>query len=161
MDLTGGVWLIYAKEAATFDRFETRPVGGIRLKVDIWRGVRLSDYLRGEYRVQRNLDTGDTTAARRLRNRIQAMIPINNRSLFENNTWSAIIDTEWFWQLNQNVNEGFNGRRRDRAGIGWRKDSTWTFRVLYIRERTRVSGTLPFSTMDHIISISVIQRLKC
>ena len=161
MDLTGGVWLIYAKESVTFDRFEARPVGGIRLKVDIWRGVRLSDYLRGEYRVQRNLNTGDTRTARRLRNRIQAMIPINHRSLSENNTWFAIVDTEWFWQLNQNVNDGFNGRRRDRAGIGWRKDSTWSFRWLYIRERTRVSANLPFSTADHIFSFSVIQRLKC
>ncbi|HZF39766.1 MAG TPA: DUF2490 domain-containing protein [Blastocatellia bacterium] len=160
MDLTGGVWLIYTRQAETFDRFEMRPVGGMRLKVDIWRGVGLNNYLRAEYRVQRNLDTGETTAAGRLRNRIQAMIPINHQSLSEDNTWSAIVDTEWFWQRDQNVNDGFNSRRRNRVGIGWRKNSTWTFRLFYILQRTRETAAGPFSTVDHVISFSVIQHLK-
>jgi hypothetical protein len=160
MDLTGGVWLIYTRQAETFDRFEARPVGGVRLKVDIWRGVRLNNYLRAEYRVQRNLDTGEMTAAGRLRNRIQAMIPINRRSLSENNTWFAIVDTEWFWQPNQNVNDGFNSRQRNRFGIGLRKNSTWTFQLLYILQRTRLSAAGPISTVDHVISFSVIHHLK-
>lgn len=160
MDLTGGVWLIYSKQAETFDRFETRPVVGVRHKVDIWRGIRLSDYFRVEYRIQRNLDTGETLAARRLRNRIQAMIPINHRSLSDDNTWYSIVDAEWFWQRDQNVNDGFNSRRRYRVGIAWRKNSTWTFQLFYILQRSRESATGPFSTLDHIVSFSLIQRVK-
>jgi hypothetical protein len=160
MDLTGGLWLIYTRQSQTFDRFEARPVVGVRFKYDIWRGVRLSNYFRAEYRVQRNLDTGVTAATERLRDRIQAMIPINRRSLFENNTWFAIADTEWFGQRNQNVNDGFNSRQRNRFGIGWRKNPTWTFQLLYILQRTKFIAVGPVSTVDHVISFSVIQRLK-
>jgi hypothetical protein len=160
MDLTGGVWLIYTRQTETFDRFETRPVVGIRLKVDIWRGVRLSNYFRLEYRVQRNLDTGETQAARRLRDRIQAMIPINHRRLSDDNTWYAIVDTERFRQRDPNVDDGFNSRQRHRAGVGWRKNSTWNFQLLYILQRSRESAIGPFSTSDHIISFSLIQQVK-
>jgi uncharacterized protein DUF2490 len=160
MDLTGGVWLIYTRQAETFDRFETRPVVGIRLKADIWRGVRLSNYFRLEYRIQRNLDTGETLTARRLRDRIQVMIPINHRSLSDDNTWYAIVDAERFRQRDPNVNDGFNSRQRYRAGVGWRKNSAWNFELLYVIQRSRESATNSFSPEDHIISISLIQRVK-
>jgi Protein of unknown function (DUF2490) len=160
MDLTGGVWHIYTRQVETFDRFETRPVLGIRLKADIWRGVRLSNYFRLEYRVQRNMDTGETLTARRLRDRIQIMIPINHRSLSDDNTWYAIIDAERFRQRDPNVDDGFNSRRRHRAGIGWRKNSAWDFQLLYVLQRSRESATSPLSPADHIISISLIQRVK-
>jgi hypothetical protein len=160
MDLTGGVWHIYTRQAETFDRFETRPVVGIRLKADIWRGVRLSNYFRLEYRVQRNLDTGETLTARRLRDRIQTMIPINHRNLSDDNTWYLIIDAERFRQRDPNVDDGFNSRQRYRAGIGWRKNSAWNFHLLYVLQRSRESGASSFSPADHIISISFIQRVK-
>ena len=46
MDLSGGVWFIYTNRFENSDLFETRPWVGIKLKKDIWRGVRLSNYLR-------------------------------------------------------------------------------------------------------------------
>ena len=92
MDLTGGVWFIYTNRFENSDLFETRPFVGIKLKKDIWRGVRLSNYFRLERRVQRNLDTGETLTARRLRDRIQVMIPINRQRLSDDNTWYAIVD---------------------------------------------------------------------
>src|SRR5215468_5872016 len=104
MDLSGGVWFIYTNRFENSDLFETRPFLGIKLKKDIWRGIRLSDYLREEFRIQRDLDTGETASARRLRNRIQAMIPINHRSLSQDNTWHTFVDAEWFWQKNPEVN---------------------------------------------------------
>src|SRR5262245_4764483 len=81
MDLTGGVWFIYTNRFENSDLFETRPFVGIRLKKDIWRGVRLSNYLRQEFRIRTDLTTGEILTARRLRNRIQVMIPINKKSL--------------------------------------------------------------------------------
>jgi hypothetical protein len=160
MDLTGGVWHIYTRQAETFDRFETRPVVGIRLKADIWRGLRLSNYFRLEYRVQRDLDTGETLTARRLRDRVQVMIPINHRRLSDDNTWYAIVDAEMFRQRDPNVNDGFNSRRRYRAGIGRRKNSAWDFQLLYVLQRSRESATSPFSPADHVISFGMIQRVK-
>jgi hypothetical protein len=133
---------------------------GIRHEADIWRGVRLNNYFRLEHRVQRNLDTGETLTARRLRDRIQVMIPINHQNLSDDNTWYAIVDAEWFRQRNLNVDDGFNSRQRYRAGVGWRKNSAWDFQLLYVLQRSRQSPTSSFSPEDHIISISLIQRVK-
>src|SRR5215468_3109171 len=124
MDLTGGVWFIYINRFEKSDLFETRPFVGIRLKKDVWRGVRLSNYVRQEFRIRRDLETGDTLSARRLRIRLQAMIPINHQSLSEDNTWYAFADAEGFRQKAPKVNDGFNSRRRYRAGIAWRRNST-------------------------------------
>jgi uncharacterized protein DUF2490 len=127
MDLSGGVWFIYTDRFENSGLFETRPFVGIKLKKDIWRGVRLSNYLRQEFRIRRDLTTAETLTARRLRNRIQAMFPINKKSLSEDNTWYAFADAEWFRQVNPEVDDGFNSRRRYRMGIGWRRNSTWTY----------------------------------
>jgi hypothetical protein len=159
MDLTGGVWLIYSRQAATFDRFETRPLMGIRLKKDVWRGIRLSHYFRIEFRIQRNLDTGETNSARRLRNRAQVMIPVNHRSLSQDNTWYAFFDVEFFRQKEQNVNDGFNSRQRYRAGIAWRKNSSRTYQFFYGFQRSRANPNETFSSED-IFSFSLIQTFK-
>ena len=159
MDLSGGVWFIYTNRFENSDLFETRPFIGIKLKKDIWRGIRLSNYLRQEFRIRTDLTTGDTLTARRLRNRIQVMIPINKKSLSEDNTWYAFADAELFRQVNPNVNDGFNSRRRYRAGIAWRRNSTWTYQFFYGFQRSRSSIGAPFIKED-LFSISLIHKIK-
>src|SRR5262245_40101883 len=87
VDLTGGVWFIYTNRFENSDLFETRPFVGIRLKTDIWRGIRLSNYLRQEFRIRSDPTTRATSTARRLTYSIQVMIPMNKESLSEANTW--------------------------------------------------------------------------
>jgi hypothetical protein len=159
MDLSGGVWFIYTNRFENADLLETRPWVGIKLKKDIWRGMRLSNYLRQEFRIRRDLDTGATLTARRLRNRLQVMIPINRKSLSEDNTWYAFADAEWFRQVNPEVNDGFNSQRRYRAGIAWRRNSTWTYQFFYGYQRSRSSSDAPFSK-DDIFSFSLIHKIK-
>lgn len=160
IELTGGVWFIYTNQFEATDLFETRPTVGIKLSREIWRGARLSNYFRAEYRIQTTFETGETISAGRLRNRIQDMIPINHRSLSEDKTWSAIVDAEWFWQRDPNVDDGFNSRRRYRAGIAWRKNSTWTFQFIYGFQRSRPTSAQPFTTADHFFNLVLIQTFK-
>jgi hypothetical protein len=159
MDLSGGVWFIYTNRFENSDLFETRPFVGIKLKKDIWRGIRLSNYVRQEFRIRRDLDTGETLSARRLRNRLQAMIPINHKSLSEDNTWYAFVDAEWFQQVNPEVDDGFNSRRRYRTGFAWRKNSTWTYQFFYGFQRSRNNVGQPFSA-DQIFSLGLIHNIK-
>jgi len=159
LELTGAVWFIYVHQPELPDLFETRPIVGIKVKHDIWRGIRLSDYFRTEFRTLRNLDTGETLSARRYRDRIQVMIPINHRRLSEDNTWFTFVDAEWFFQKDPLVDDGFNSRRRYRAGIGWRRNSTWTYQFFYGFQRSRISINAPVST-DNIFSFSLIQTFK-
>jgi len=159
MDLTGGVWFIYIHRFENSDIFETRPMVGIKLKKDIWRGIRLSHFVRQEFRIRRNLDTGETLTFRILRNRLQVMIPINHKSLSEDNTWYAFADAEWFRRVDPKVDDGFNSRRRYRAGIAWRRNSTWTYQFFYGFQRTRISIDASFLSAN-IFSFSLIHKIK-
>ena len=159
MDLTGGVWFIYIHRFENSAIFETRPMVGIKLKKDIWRGIRLSHFVRQEFRIRRNLDTGETLTVRILRNRLQVMIPINHKSLSEDNTWYAFADAEWFRRVDPKVDDGLNSRRRYRAGIAWRRNSTWTYQFFYGFQRTRISIDAPFLSAN-IFSFSLIHKIK-
>jgi len=159
MDLSGGVWFIYTNRFENSDLFETRPFLGIKLKKDIWRGIRLSNYVRQEFRIRRDLDTGETLFARRLRNRLQVMIPINHKSLSEDNTWYAFADAEFFRQVNPQVNDGFNSRRRYRTGIAWRRNSTWTYQFFYGFQSSRNNVNQP-SVVENIFSFGLIHNIK-
>jgi hypothetical protein len=160
VDLTVGAWLIYggATDGNTF--FETRPYAGIRLKADIWRGVNLSSHFRVEERIIHDLETGEAEARRRLRERIQVMIPINHRTLSEDNTWYALVSAEFFWERGVTIQGVFGSQQRYWAGLGWRKDSTWRFEFLYLLQRIKPSATAPFPISNHIINVRLTQNFK-
>lgn len=160
VDLTGGVWFVYAGDGDGNNSFETRPFAGIRLKLNVWRGVRLSNYFRVEGRIIRDLDAGETESRRRLRNRIQALIPINHRSLSEDNTWYALVSAEFFWERGVILREGGASQQRYRAGVGWRKNSTWSLEFLYLLQRIRPGAPSPFSITNDILNVRLIQTFK-
>lgn len=87
------------------------------------------------------------------------MIPINHRSLSQDNTWYAFIDAEWFFQKSPLVDDGFNSRRRYRVGIAWRKNSTWTYQFFYGFQQPKNRVNTPLPNID-IFSFSVIQTFK-
>lgn len=161
IDLTGGVWLIYTHSdiVRVLNRFEERPTAGVRLNHDIWRGVRLNNYTRIEARVRQGFDSRVTIPVLRLRNRVQAMIPINHKSISEDNTWSALVDAELFWQRNLNTDDVINSRRRYRAGLSWRKNASWTCQFLYGFQQTRINVNRPFS-VEHFIKFELIHNIK-
>lgn len=160
IDLTGGVWLIYSNRGdENSDQFETRPMAGVKLKREIWRGVKLSNYTRIERRLRHDFDSGDTTAVWRLRNRLQAMIPINRRSTSEDGAWSAVFDVEIFWQGDPDVDDVFNSRQRYRTGLSWKKNANWTYQFLYIFQRSRNNVIQPLS-VEHIFSFDLIHTIK-
>jgi hypothetical protein len=160
IDLTGGLRLIYADQTTSFDTFEIRPYAGLRLNWTTWRGVKLSNYTRVEFRIRFRLGADDTQTSDRLRDRIQVLIPINKRNLSENGVWYAIADAEWFWNSNQEVQERFQSRRRYRLGVGWKKSAAWSSQFIYTLQRARDTVGEPFSTTDNIFRFRFIQTFK-
>ena len=88
----GGLGFIYTSQGDKINTFETRPYLGVKLKLQTWRGIKMSLYSRYEARFQTDLDTGHTAFAPRSRNRLQVMIPMNNRSLSDNGTFYVVLD---------------------------------------------------------------------
>jgi hypothetical protein len=160
VDLTGGLRLIYADQSASSDTFEVRPHVGLRLNWTTWRGVKLSNYSRVEFRIRFEPGSADAQTSDRLRDRVQALIPINKQDLSENGVWYAIADAEWFWISDQESQERFHSQRRYRVGVGWKKSAAWSFQFIYTLQRARDTAGEPFSTTDNIFRFRFIQTFK-
>jgi hypothetical protein len=162
IDVTGGVALTRTHQTDSFGSFETKPYLGVRLKWNTpWRGIRFVDYARWEFRFQHNLDTDETQSDRRFRDRLQILIPMNTRSLSEDNTFYLILDAEAFRTAGKdNVEERFKSRERYRVGLAWRKDAAWTFQFIYALQRSRNNIGTPFSERDDIFRFRVLHTIK-
>jgi hypothetical protein len=160
LDLTGAIGLIVADQITAVDTFEVRPVVGVRFKHTIWRGIELSNFGRLEFRFQFDMDNHVLMSDRRYRNRSGAMIPINKTSLSAVGGYYGIIDAEWFWNSNKQIEERFNSRRRYRAGIGWKMSQTWNFQFLFVLQKSRDTIGESFKTTDDIYRIRFIHTIK-
>ena len=142
--------------------FETRPYIGARYKWNTpWRGIRVIDYARWEFRFQHNLDTDETQTSRRFRNRLQFLIPMTTRSLSEDDTVYLILDAETFRTAGKDdVQERFKSRERYRAGVAWRKNAAWTLQFIYALQKSRNTIGEPFSETDHILRWRVIHTIR-
>jgi hypothetical protein len=162
IDFTGGLALTRTHQTDSFGSFETKPYVGVRLKwTTRWRGIRIINYARWEFRFQKDLDTDETSSDRRFRNRVQMLIPLNTRSLSEDNTFYLILDGEAFRTAGKDdVEERFKSRERYRAGLAWRRDSAWTFQFIYALQKSRNNIGVPFLEEDHILRFRFIHTIK-
>ena len=118
LDLSGGVALTYTHQTENLDTFEFNPYVEVKPYFYTKRGVRgikLADYLRFEYRAQYTFEAKEKDNSARIRNRIQAQIPINKGSILVDRAWYAIVDVEAFYSVGD-LKERFSSRLRLRAG---------------------------------------------
>ncbi len=158
LDLSGGMGLTYTHQTENFDTFELNPYVEVKPYFYTKRGVRgikLVDYLRFEYRAQYTFGTKEKDNSTRIRNRIQAQIPINQRSILVDRAWYAIVDVEAFFNAGD-LKERFSSRLRFRVGAGYRHSNTWRYQMIYALQRARDTIEEPLSTTDRIFRFRVI-----
>ncbi len=158
LDLSGGLALTYTHQTEDFDSFELNPYVEIK---PYWytkhgiRGIKLVDYLRFEYRAQYTFHDKEKNNSARIRNRIQAQIPINKGSMFLDRAWYAIVDVEAFYNA-EDLQERFSSRQRFRIGAGYRHSNAWRYQVIYTLQRARNTIEEHFTTTDSIFRFRVI-----
>jgi hypothetical protein len=119
------------------------------------RGVKLTDYLRFEYRAQYTFTTKERDNSSRIRNRVQAVIPLNKASAIVGGALSAIVDVEVFFNAGD-LRERFSSRLRFRLGAAYIHSTTLRYQFYYTLQRARDTTEEPFSTTDSIFRFRVI-----
>jgi hypothetical protein len=118
-------------------------------------GIKLVDYLRFDYRAQYVYATKERKNSTRLRNRVQAMIPLNKASAIVGGALSAIVDVELFFNAGD-LQERFSSRLRFRLGAVYIQSTRLRYQFYYTLQRARDTIDEPFSTTDSIFRFRVI-----
>lgn len=160
MDLVGAVTLAYTAQTEDYNTFEVRPMIGTRVHFTPHQRVLLRTYLRLEQRNFENLDTKEWDQTYRPRVRLEALIPINRNSYYEDKMWYGIVDVELLFAPEEDVQERFANRFRVRTGIGYRLTASSRFEVVYMLQGSRNGIDEDFSSKDNIIRLRYKQYLR-
>lgn len=114
------------------------------------RGVKLVEQFRFDYRAQYIIKTREKTGSTRIRNCIQAWIPITKGSIVVPGNWHGIIDVEAFFNT-KDLKERFSSRLRFRIGAGYRQSNAVRYQLFYIIQRARDTFDEDFSTTDNML----------
>jgi len=158
LDLAVGLSTTYTHQAAGVNSYEARPYLGIRPYFYTGggiRGMKLLDFLRYEYRAQYTFAGKNWIKSSRIRNRIQAVIPMNRASALLHGALSIIVDVEAFVNL-EDLKERFSSRLRFRVGITYNRTTFWRYQFFYTLQQGRDTIDEPFSTTDSIFRFRVI-----
>ena len=150
IDVLFGVTLSYTAQTDDYNTFEVRPYLGTRIHITPHKRVLTRIYLRLEDRNFKNLDTKDWETVWRPRVRLEALVPINKKSAFEDKLWYGIVDAEWLFSEDNDVDERFANRFRLRIGVGYRLSYSSRFEFIYMAQQSKNGIDDSFSTSDNI-----------
>jgi hypothetical protein len=137
IDLTLGATFSYTIQSEDYNTFEVRPVVGTRIFLTKKGRVHTRLLFRMEQRNIENLDTREWQTVVRPRARAEGLIAINKKTLFEDNLWYGIVDAEWFFTVEEDVDERFANRFRMRLGLGYRLNYSSRFEFIYMHQQSK------------------------
>jgi len=138
LDILGAAGINYTVQSKDDNTLEIREMLGFRIHITPNKRVLTRILVRGENRNLQNTETKDWSSSNRLRLRGEALIPINNPTMFnKDKLMYGIIDTEWFFALDQDLNERFANRFRLRTGVGYRFNYNLRVEFIYSYQESR------------------------
>ncbi len=158
-DLVGSALISYTEQTESYNTLELRPMLGTRIYFTPNQRIQTRLLLRLEQRNFQNLETKEWDNVIRPRVRAEVVVPINQKSYFENNLWYAIADAEWIF-VKTDVDERFANRFRLRAGLGYRLNYSFRFELLYMNQQSKNGIDEDFSSIDNIIRIRLKHYLR-
>lgn len=159
IDLIAQGIVSYTKQTDNKSTLELRPILGTRLHVTPNSRIQTRLLLRLEQRNFKNLETQEWSKVYRPRARVEAIIPINKKSYFEDKLWYAITDVEWLFVV-EDVEERFANRFRLRLGGGYRVHYGLRLEFLYMLQESKNTIEDNFVTSDNIFRFRVKHYLR-
>lgn len=151
LDLLGGGTLAYTVQQDDYNTFEAKLMLGTRIHFTPNRRILSRLQVRIEQRNFKNLETETWETVYRPRARAEFLIPINRKTYFEDKLWYGVVDAEFLFAVDEDVNERFANRFRLRTGIGYRLSYSSRFEVIYMLQRSRNEIDESFATTDNVI----------
>ena len=150
LDLFGGLGLFYTVQEGLSNTLEIRPWIGARVYLywDTFSKIRFSNYFRIEDRFIINTQSSGTSNSIRLRNKIDARIPITDRYL-EDNVLYAMLSFEFFID-GGDVEELYPDKIRLGGGLGYKFNYNWRVEAYFYVFESQDTGTPGFTTTDQV-----------
>jgi hypothetical protein len=150
IDLIGGGTLAYTQQIEDYDSFEGRLMLGTKIHFTPNRRILSRLQVRFEQRNFKNLQTDTWETVYRPRARAEFLIPINRKSYFEDKLWYGIVDFEFLFAVDDDVDERFANRLRLRTGVGYRLSYSSRFEFIYMLQESRNGIDESFDSIDNI-----------
>ena len=150
LDVFGGLGFFYTIQDGLSNTLEIRPWVGARayLYWNTFSKIRFSDYFRIEDRFIINTQSSGTSNSIRLRNKIDARIPITDRYL-EDNVLYAMLSFEFFLD-GGDVEELFPDKIRLGGGLGYKFNYNWRVEAYFYVFESQASAASGFTTTDQV-----------
>jgi len=150
LDLFGGLGFFFTAQEGLSNTLEIRPWIGARVYWywDTFRKIRFSDYFRIEDRFIINTQSSGTSNSIRLRNKIDARIPITNQ-YFVDDLVFAMLSFEFFID-GGDVKELFADKIRLGVGLGYKFNYNWRAEFYFYGFRSQDTTTSEFTVTDQV-----------
>lgn len=153
LDLQGGLTFSFVAQNDSSNTFEIRPMLGFSLNPTSTKRIQTALLARFEQRNFLDLESDLWENSSRVRTRAAVLVPINRTSYYEDKMAYGILDAEFFWVLDQDVNERFANRIRLRIGAGYRFSYQCRLEVIYLQQFAKNTIGEHFNTSDDILRI--------
>ncbi len=161
IDLSASFLGSYTFQNDTLESLELRPTIGVRFHFTEERRIQTRLFVRFEQRHFKDVEAGDWYKSNRFRTRAESVIALNKPTMFSGDKlWYAILDAEWFFVLDEDVEERFANRFRLRAGLGYRLNYNLRFEFVFTNQQSKNAIAENFYSSDNIFRFRIKQYLN-
>ncbi|MGC3944698.1 MAG: DUF2490 domain-containing protein [Chryseolinea sp.] len=152
LDVMGAVFGGRTYQETSVTTSEVREMLGARIHFTPNSRILTRCLIRFEQRNMLERETDVWEHSTRTRLRAETITPINKKSMQAgDHLWYAIVDGEFFFVMDQDVQERFANRFRLRTGIGYRLSYSVRFELMYTLQSSRNTLEDGYETTDNII----------
>jgi hypothetical protein len=153
LDLKFYLPLSYTTQTKDYNSFETRPTIEAHLFITQNKRVNTGLLFKVEKRFFFSGEENEWSSSTRVRMKAEATISINERNLYHDNLWYAIVDYEEYVITDRELDERYSNRRRARLGAGYRLNYKNRFEVVYSLQSSRNELEGEFVGTDNVIQL--------
>ncbi|MGB5393136.1 MAG: DUF2490 domain-containing protein [Lutimonas sp.] len=160
-DVNFGISFLETTQNIQLSTSEIRFAPGLRYHVP-WERIELGAWARVELRSVYEKQLDEWTYTTRPRLRIFTDIPINAKSMKEENFVYASSFAEFFYQNDEDLQERYAKRYWFRLGLGYKLNQNWRFEFLYNRQDSKntIDQSLADTSKENIFVFAVRHKIK-
>ena len=156
IEFHGGLGLFYIFDKYNLNRFEITPWQGVQLNWPSSKRIKVSHLTKIEERLSFVTDNWSSSFNLRLRYKLSGNLNfLQNGSMKK---WYIPAYIEFFFPVDDEIQEFFSNRSRTGLGIGHKFNEDWNLALMYNWQRSKAGVGDKSTVSDHIIQLKIKKR---
>lgn len=151
--LQGGLGVFYIFNKFDINRLEITPWQGIQATWPKWSNLSFKHLGKIEERFSWRTDTWSQSLDLRFRYKISGKITFSKKE--ENSYWYLPAYAEFFFPLNDNIEEFYRNKGRAGVGIGYNATKDWVFELVFNWQSSRVGPEAELKASDYAYQLKI------